>query len=652
MANAMDMERQKLIEAVERKRLLKAVEAKRAAQKKVYDPEADTDYYDSQYYDDVPESETSAPLELPMSETIDYPAMGRGALESLSFGTLPTVEGAGAFIGALTADEGYRPPIADNPEFQKEFGPAPEQGILGRYRRAKEAFGEGREEGIAESSEAFERSPVSFGSGVALGTIPSLALAAPKTLLGAAGMGAAYGTGEAIGHAESPKEAVFTIGSGAFLGAGGKVVGDIGSKVLKKIGSYSIDKLSKAKTYLNKKFPSVFPKISLYKLGEALTGVPEEAIREYTNKVDKINKMMKEVGDDWLGKANEIRNQTMKEIQNYKNTLSRKTTEALKDVDVKASKWEIVRDLEDSIVDWDKSLHAKDIEQVEDMVQMVINSGGGDRVDEISLKTLYEIKSILADNAKKAFLKDGQIFVQADKPRLAFRRAYYKAKRMLDLASDDLNKINNKYHQLHMLEERMFKNLLKEDKPYASLYSGGLGINPRFSKTLEKIGKLTGSKVKGKAKEAGAAQMFASPKYQPIQGTGKAAASLMQGMSLSVIGSKAVESLTGIGIDTSTAMALGALFTSPATLKAAINAGNIGRKTILKAMDVMKNPKVHKMMVRQGVESEGVEEELRNLYRYALIKTGITKKPKWEKPEDKRKPRKKIDMPPMDLIER
>ena len=88
----------------------------------------------------------------------------------------------------------------------------------------KEAFSQAKREAQEQERLASKRSPLASLGGQVAGSIATLPLVAAKGIAGAAKTGAAFGTAEALGHAESLDEAAQKIGKGIAFGVAGEGV--------------------------------------------------------------------------------------------------------------------------------------------------------------------------------------------------------------------------------------------------------------------------------------------------------------------------------------------------------------------------------------------------------------------------------------------
>lgn len=303
------------------------------------------------------------------------------------------------------------------------------------------------------------------------------------------------------------------------------------------------------------------------KVGGSLTGLNKKAVRTYADKTDEVNKMIKESAGDVTDMSDSLRGRLQGGVRQAKDSLGAQVDEAVKKMPT--DKNIDVSDILDTFVKYEKrldpSLEKSKLKHLQDLSDDFM---GFAKDGKMSYQDLHKLKRVMQERAKYA--KDGTIFTNAKEVQDAAKEVAHWARRKLNKASKEYADANLKLSKIHNLEKKMNKNLLAPDKPDASLIAAGLGTNPRNAKHLKSLSELSGMDAIGEAEKLAAAREFSDAKFFPKDTTGKAAARML--------GAGSVGYATGgpLGAMLST------VFTSPATLKAAINAGKISKGFVKK----------------------------------------------------------------------
>ena len=194
--------------------------------------------------------------------------------------------------------------------------------------------------------------------------------------------------------------------------------------------------------------------------------------------------------------------------------------------------------------------------------------------------------------ADSSYGKPGQIFSIGSEAANAAKSGAAKARQLIDVAEPGVTEMNAKLSKLHDIENNINKNIIKPGKPEAALMSAGSGGNARNVKSLDQLGEFTGTPMLEEAQILAAMRTFGNAKYLPVDTTGK--------------------SLTRMGVGTAggfllggpVGAAVGAASTSPATLKGAIDLGNLASKGLSKLPDVPMKQQLYQSLIQKSLEKQ------------------------------------------------
>lgn len=296
------------------------------------------------------------------------------------------------------------------------------------------------------------------------------------------------------------------------------------------------------------------------KIGEAISGIPAEQIKTYSKNLNEINDKIKAYGPDLAGAADDVKNNILSKVMDTKKALGEKINSALSSpnapyVDMKP----VIASLEGSKANLNPRLRAEEIKQIDGLINKVHGITTPDGLT--SAKTAHDVKELLQENSK--YIQNGQIFAGGEKYQQAAKNAARIARQGVNNAVPEVAEANNTLSSLHDVEDTMNSGLLKEGGSENALISAGGGNQTnRNTKSLERLGEITGNDFVTDAKKLAAQKSFTSPSLLPADLTGKAMAR------------QAVAGVVGHSLLGPLGPAL-SLAASPAALKAAINAGHI-----------------------------------------------------------------------------
>jgi hypothetical protein len=473
--------------------------------------------------------------------------------EGATLGFRPAIAGvagaAGAATGSFDVTEGL--PLSER---LSKAGSA-----------AKQAFFDARKEAVEEQDRAQAAHPhlsKALNLGGSLLTVP---LIPAKGLIGAIKLGSITGLGNAASTATDLKGAVTDIGTGAALGAltfgaakrvgkGLKALGEtrVGQEV-KTLGSVLLD----------------FPRKAGIKIGNVLTGVPEKEIETYATQTEKVNQMIANSGGDITAASDQVREKLSKGIQSTKQKLNTQISKALEaapqDPIIPVSP--VLEKLQAFKGKLNPNTQAEAVSQIDEMISTVSKEA---KDGLVNVKSLQDIKNFLQEKGQRAFLKGGQIFSPANEAQVAAKQASSETLKILNPLAPEIAAANKQLSQLHRIESSLNKNLIAPGKPEAALLGAGSGANVRNRAMLRRLGEMTGQDALGEAERLAAVKRFGNPSWSPADTTGKSMFRFATGSAL------------GYSAAGPVGAAIGGAMTSPAALKAAINAGQIPLGVIAK----------------------------------------------------------------------
>jgi hypothetical protein len=407
---------------------------------------------------------------------------------------------------------------------------------------------------------ALEALPI---AGSIAGGLVGTAIAPIAGSIPGAGIGAAAGksleqTGKSLFFNEGPqtREAQYKgiIGEG-LAGAAGEGAGQIIAKAV----------------------PMIVPlaKKGLTKVGQALTGVPEQEITTYAKNADKIKEMAKASDASTIEAADQIRMKYADDIKSTKQILNKTIESTLQNNTQVVSNNPILEALETYKSKINKDLYPEQISQIDDLISKINSTSVK---GNLSLLKAHQVKQFLQDKASSAYSNPGEIFSLGSEAAKAAKDAAAKARNLVNQVAPEIAEANNQLSKLHNIEDSMNVNLLKIGKPEAGLLAAGSGGNARNAKALEKLGEMTGTPMLEEAQNLAAMRTFANPPLLPVDVTGKAGAR----MNFAKAGVGAIGGAIGAG---PIGAAIGTALTSPAALKSVIDVGRKAGKVGTKALE-------------------------------------------------------------------
>lgn len=481
--------------------------------------------------------------------------------EGAVMGARPFLSGLGDLIGTSV---GTFQGLKDMPIGERLSHAAQEGG---------KAFNQTRHAVKADQELMAQEYPLTSGAANLSGMLLSAPLVAAKGVVGAAKLGTLGGALTAASESDTLGDAAGKIATGAVTGAlvgkAGQNLGALGKGVQTGLAS---DVVPQFAVNAGKAVRSVLsiPKEASIKIGNLLSGVPEQEIRTYVNKTKEIDDLIKATGGNLPEAADRIRGTLEFNLRQTRKNLSGEISKALKEAspDKTIEIAPILKNLDVEAAKLNPKLRGAEVEQINELKNLI--NGASDN-GHMSVGDLFDTKELLQERAAGSYLKGGQIFQPGKTSQQAAKGAAATARKILNQVSPEIAEANNKLANLHLIEKRLNKNLITPGNPDSALFAAGSGANSRNAKMLERLGKATGQDALGEAQKLTAARRFASPGLSTADATGKGVERLFKGGGLGALIGGGIAGPGGAAVGAT----IGSALTSPAALKVAIKAGRI-----------------------------------------------------------------------------
>lgn len=317
------------------------------------------------------------------------------------------------------------------------------------------------------------------------------------------------------------------------------------------------------------------------KVGETFTGVPSQEIKTYAKDPSTIKQMAKTYDNNTAEAANAVRSKFSSDIQSTRQGLNSQISTALKNNTGAVDAKPILQSLEDAKSGIDADLYPEQRGQIDDLIQKVKTKINNNK--QISVQNANTIKQFLQEKATTAYQAPGQIFSLGTKSAGAAKGGAAQARGLVNAAEPTVADANGTLSRLHDIEDTMNGNLISPEKPESALLAAGSGGNPRNAKSLEDLGKITGTDMLGDAQKLAAMRTFGSPKLMASDHTGKAVGRM-------ILGAGAGEAAGG-----HKGALVGAMLTNPMALRTAIDSGLLTKEAMT---SLMSNPETQGMIIK------------------------------------------------------
>lgn len=374
-----------------------------------------------------------------------------------------------------------------------------------------ETYASARQGMIARSKELSKAEPgatalgTAAGIGAGMGMIPggvlgkggSFLARAGKSALGGAAMGAIQApSGIDEGETLQLRKRLEQAGIGAAIGGATPAVGMAVKKGGKLFGG------------LVKKTMAEYAQVA------------EKAIDTYANKTKKIDEIIKRTGGNVTDESDRLREAASMGLQQSKQKLGRQIGDALKDLpqDKVIDPTRITQRLEQWKGRLDPDYQSEQIAEIQGMIDKILKKG-----ENLSVQDLNKTVDFLQESAKPSYLRGGQIFARGNEAAKAAKSAAAEARLILNHAVPEVKQANAKLAQMHQIEARMNRNLLKSGSPEGALLAAGSGANQRNARMLQALEAVSGVPIASGAEELAAAKIFGNAPLFSMAQTGRAA---------------------------------------------------------------------------------------------------------------------------------
>ena len=300
--------------------------------------------------------------------------------------------------------------------------------------------------------------------------------------------------------------------------------------------------------------------------GSTFTGIPEKNIQTYIEKNPEVKSLISQYGGDMTQAADDLRNQLQKGLRDKVASLNQNIKDIIMKAppDFVAPKDKIIEALEKAKSGINEKYWPEAANEVQSYIDKVNSSA--DASGNIKLSEISDAKKFFQDVANGTYTGDGKIFSGSDKMQQAAKQAGREARKLEVGLSPETGEANAELSKIRGLNKNINKNLITPEKSDSALFAAGSGQNLRNVKNLQKVGESTGMDALGEAEKLSSARSFANPDFIPTDSTGKSATRTLL--------ATGIGSLLGGGVGA----VLAPILTSPASLKAAIDAGKFSSK--------------------------------------------------------------------------
>lgn len=320
------------------------------------------------------------------------------------------------------------------------------------------------------------------------------------------------------------------------------------------------------------------------KIGEMLTGVPEQEIRTYANNADKIKQMAKSSDNDIAEAADQMRNKFSQSLDAKRMEINNSIKEALQGRNKTVPSQPIIDALNSQKEKINSQLYPEEHAKIDSLIEKIKSLS---KDGEMSVSNAHDVKRFLQDKASSAYRSPGDPLSLGTEGARAAKSGASVARDLVNKAEPSIAKANDQLANIHDIMDDLNANMITSGKTPASLLAAGSGGNPTNAKNLRRLGEATGIDMEQDAKNLAAMRTFGSPKFMAQSTTGRTLAHMGSGAGLGGLLGYQVGGREGAEAGALT----GAFLTSPAAIRAAIDSGRLTGK-------MLKNPQVQQLMSR------------------------------------------------------
>lgn len=298
-------------------------------------------------------------------------------------------------------------------------------------------------------------------------------------------------------------------------------VGLIGKTATKTLGgaekalNMATKPFTKSGEFIAKTVEKVAPTIA-----EMNTGIAKNNWKTYLDEAKQVEKNISKYGDDAASLSDDARSSMLAATQTKKKGLNEIISTTLKDLP--AEKKIPISPVTDELKVFrdrlDKDLRFEERGQIDKIIERLESKG-----DSVTPKEMFDIKNYLQDVASSAY-NPNAIFQVGTEASNAAKKGAAIARKAVNVASPTIAEANNTLAKLHLVEDKMNKNLLTPGASDAAFYSAGSGTNKRGEKSLKQLGDIVGEDFVKKSQVASTSKELGDAGLLPKDFTGKAVA--------------------------------------------------------------------------------------------------------------------------------
>lgn len=239
--------------------------------------------------------------------------------------------------------------------------------------------------------------------------------------------------------------------------------------------------------------------------------VPRAVIDRYTQAADAVKDLIGSSDGDIAEAADQVRSSITQSLDEYRGNMNTQIADALKSSTEEVESQPILQALEDAKSRLNPKLDTSQLAQIEEQISKVKSLA--DEGGKISVQDANDLKRYMQDLATSAYRNAGESQGGTQVAQAA-KSAGAVTRKLVNEAVPEVAQANEKLAQLHWVEDRMNKNLIRAGKPAAGLVSAGSyspgtsGGNATNAKALRILGDITGQDFLGKAQDVAAMKTF------------------------------------------------------------------------------------------------------------------------------------------------
>lgn len=356
------------------------------------------------------------------------------------------------------------------------------------------------------------------------------------------------------------------------------------------------------------------------RVGEEVTGINKELIKNYLDKTDEINKAISEYGSDPAAHASDIRTNFNNVINQARTVINNQISRHLNDFSNAEPTVPTQSITERLLTDYTRPNEILDPESRASIKGMMDKLDAlTDENGDISVKDLYDFKKYAQKEGASAYNDLGDLIPGKEPIAMAAKNAAAVARdKLINYGPPAISVAEDTLSDIHKVQDTMNKNLFKPESAMNSLYNAGANPGGMEARTLKRLSNITGYDFLQDAKDYATVRQFSSTGLAPVDATGKSVARqlLVRGVG------NTIGSAVGIPAGYVTGKAFGApqigtyfgnkigrevigkavsAIASPAGIKAGINIGNAASKIPVGLLNTATHVLPSAMLARPGI---------------------------------------------------